>query len=76
MSAPDEVIDLTGLLCPLVVLRLAERVRDKKSGDRALVMSSDPLSAIDIPLFARRSGFVVVSASTGGDVLRFELRRE
>lgn len=76
MPVGCEVIDLTGLLCPLVVLRLAERVRTAPAGHRAIVLSDDPLSAIDIPVFARRNGFVVIGPEAAGGVLRFELSRE
>jgi TusA-related sulfurtransferase len=39
------------------------------------VLGTDPFSAIDIPVFAARNGFEVLRRVSGGDSLRFTLRK-
>ena len=54
-------LDLTGLRCPQVVLRLADFLRDLPPGTRVEVTSTDPLSAIDVPFFLDRTGHRLLS---------------
>lgn len=54
-------LDLTGLNCPHVVLRLAEHMRGLARGHRLAVTASDPLSAIDVPFYLHRAGHRLLS---------------
>jgi tRNA 2-thiouridine synthesizing protein A len=49
-------LDLIGLHCPEVVLRLRLAMDALPEGQTLVVETSDPLSMIDIPLYARRAG--------------------
>lgn len=49
-------LDTRGLLCPLPVIRLQDRVRDLPPGTRVELLSSDPGALIDIPAWCRMSG--------------------
>jgi tRNA 2-thiouridine synthesizing protein A len=55
------VLDLTGLNCPHVVLRLAEQMRTLAPGDRLTVTATDPLSAIDVPFYLDKVGHRLVA---------------
>ncbi len=57
----DLMLDLAGLFCPQVVLRLADAIRDLSSPATLSVISTDPLSAVDIPVFLRRHGHSLLS---------------
>ena len=57
------VLDLTGLACPHVVLRLAEHMRALAPGDRLEVTATDPLSAIDVPFYLDKTGHRLVARS-------------
>ena len=54
-------LDLSGLVCPHVVLRLAERLRAVAPGTRLRVLATDPMSAIDVPFYLGKVGHVLVS---------------
>ncbi len=49
-------LDLTGLKCPLPVLRTRKALRRLAPGDRLEVHCSDPLAAIDIPHLIAQTG--------------------
>ena len=49
-------LDLTGLKCPLPVLKTRKALRALTAGDRLEVYCTDPLSVIDIPNLIRETG--------------------
>jgi len=64
-------LDLSGLNCPHVVLRLAEHMRGLEAGARLIVISTDPLSAIDVPFFLDKAGHRLVSREKADGLIRF-----
>lgn len=53
-------LDARGLLCPLPVIRLQDRVRNLPPGTLVELLSSDPGTLIDIPAWCRMSGHRLV----------------
>ncbi len=49
-------LDLTGLKCPLPVLKTRKALKTLNPGDRLEVHCTDPLSVIDIPNLIRETG--------------------
>ena len=49
-------LDLTGLKCPLPVLKTRKALKSLSTGDRLEVHCTDPLSVIDIPNLIRETG--------------------
>jgi tRNA 2-thiouridine synthesizing protein A len=49
-------LDLTGLKCPLPVLRTAKALKALSPGEVLEVHCTDPLAVIDIPNLARETG--------------------
>jgi len=49
-------LDLTGLKCPLPVLKTRKALKGLTAGDRLEVHCTDPLSVIDIPNLIRETG--------------------
>lgn len=49
-------LDLTGLKCPLPVLKTRKALKTLTAGDRLEVHCTDPLSVIDIPNLIRETG--------------------
>ncbi len=49
-------LDLTGLKCPLPVLKTRKALKALLAGDRLEVHCTDPLSVIDIPNLIRETG--------------------
>ena len=66
-----EMLDLSGLNCPEVVLRVKEFVKQQPPGSRLEIVSTDPLSQIDIPLFVLKGGHELVSGAAEGRWFRF-----
>ena len=52
-------LDLTGLKCPLPVLRTRKALRAMAPGAVLEVVCTDPMSAIDIPNMVRESGDIL-----------------
>ncbi|RYH02879.1 MAG: sulfurtransferase TusA family protein [Alphaproteobacteria bacterium] len=72
-TEPD-VLDCRGLRCPLPVLKLEKRVEAAAPGTLLVVLATDPMAKIDIPLYCRQHGHNC-TVTTEGDVLRFEVVR-
>jgi TusA-related sulfurtransferase len=71
--AVPEMLDLTGKFCPEVVLCVKAHVETLPSGSALSVISTDPLSEIDIPLFAMRAGIAITHQEREGESIHFRL---
>jgi tRNA 2-thiouridine synthesizing protein A len=70
------VLDLTGLLCPMPVVKLAMAVKNVSIGAIIEATASDPGVLADIPAWARSSGNELVSLDKVGDKeFRFVVKR-
>ena len=67
---PDEIIDCRGLKCPLPVLKTEKRIAQVKPGTRLIILATDPVAKIDIPLFCTQNGHRC-EMTVEGDVMRF-----
>lgn len=67
-------IDARGLKCPLPVLKAEKRLAALPPGAEIVLLATDPMARIDIPLFCRQHGHGC-SISEADGILRFELRR-
>lgn len=72
---PDRVMDATGLLCPLPVLRARKAMQSLHDGQTLLLMATDPAAVIDVPHFCAEAGHSLLSASQKGDTHLFLLRK-
>jgi tRNA 2-thiouridine synthesizing protein A len=67
-----ETLDCRGLRCPLPVLKMEKRLAALAAGAELVVLATDPMAKIDIPLFCTQHGHTC-SVATDGDVMRFEI---
>jgi len=67
-------LDLTGLKCPLPVLRTRKALRTHGAGRVLMVTCTDPMALIDIPNLVREEGAWLDSAERDGNRLCFRLR--
>ena len=74
MPTEPERIDARGLKCPLPVLKMEKRLASLPSGASLLVLATDPMAKIDIPLYCRQNGHAC-TARADGDVLSFLIVR-
>lgn len=68
-------LDLTGLKCPLPVLRTRKALLSLKPGDVIRVVCTDPLAAIDLPNLLRETGDVLEQQSQEASRLTFLIRK-
>jgi len=68
-------LDLSGLKCPLPVLRTRKALRSVPAGTLLRVICTDPLCFIDIPNLVRETGDALVSQSRDGAATVFTIRR-
>jgi tRNA 2-thiouridine synthesizing protein A len=72
----ENTINLSGLLCPLPVLKAQKLLASMQSGHVLKVLATDPMAAIDMPHFCSEQGHVLLSSSKTGDVLEFRIKRK
>ncbi len=71
----NRTLDVTGLNCPLPVLRARKALKEVPVGDCLTVLATDPASGIDFRHFCDTSGHQLVDASEADGVFTFVIRR-
>ena len=72
----EEVLDATGLRCPLPVLRARKALRALPAGARLRVLATDPGAAQDFRAFCEATGHELVESRAAADgVLAFLIRK-
>ncbi len=74
LTTDADVIDARGLKCPLPVLKMEKRLDQLARGSRLVVLATDPMARIDIPLFCRQRNYPVRILEDGTG-LRFEIEK-
>jgi len=70
-----ETLDARGLKCPLPVLKAEKRLAQLPPGAQLLILATDPVARIDIPLYCRQQGHACSHEAEGG-VHRFHLVKD
>lgn len=66
-ESPARALDLSGLFCPLPVLRAKKALSEMRPGDLLRIYATDPGAREDIPAFARQSGHALENTQPDGD---------
>ena len=73
----EKILDATGLLCPLPVLKLRKHLNSMKIGEVVAVLADDPAAAIDIPFFCDETGHTLISQNaTESCATKYQIRKE
>lgn len=72
LTTEPETIDARGLKCPLPVLKMEKRIAALPRGASLLVLATDPMAKVDIPLFCKQNGHDC-AVTTDDGVLRFAI---
>ena len=72
----DESIDLSGLNCPLPILKTKKKLSSMSSGERLLVVATDPGSYDDFQYFCSHSGHKLISREKKDALYNFLIERE
>lgn len=75
MQKDARELDLRGLRCPLPALRTQKALRRACEGARLVVLSDDPLAAIDIAHLCRTDGHMLVETGAEDGFRRFVIER-
>ena len=70
--ATETRLDARGLKCPLPVLKLEKILATAAPGHRIVVLATDPMAKVDIPLYCRQHGHACQLAEADG-VLTFTI---
>ncbi|MBM3520292.1 MAG: sulfurtransferase TusA family protein [Alphaproteobacteria bacterium] len=71
----ETVLDLTGLLCPLPVLKAGKRLAGMAPGAVLTVIATDPMAEIDMAHFCRERGYLLMEQSREGQSFIFRIAR-
>jgi tRNA 2-thiouridine synthesizing protein A len=74
-NPPKMTLDLSGLLCPLPVLKARKKLESMASGQVLGVISTDPMSMVDMPHFCTEQGHLLLSAEKAGESFSFRIQR-
>ena len=74
-NPPKTILDLSGLLCPLPVLRARKKLEAMVSGEVLEVIATDPMSMIDMPHFCTEQNHTLLSAEKLGNSFNFRIQR-
>ncbi len=70
-----DVLDATGLRCPIPVLRARKRLKAMAPGGRLEVLTDDPASPIDMRHFCATEGHDIVEAQEADAPFRFVIAK-
>jgi TusA-related sulfurtransferase len=72
----EKEIDLTGLYCPMPVIRAREEISHITVGDDLRILADDPAAEEDLKRWATRSGHEVLGSSKNGEIISVVVRRK
>ncbi|BAK75034.1 SirA family protein [Pseudogulbenkiania sp. NH8B] len=74
---PDRLIDLSGLNCPLPILRSKKALAEMDSGTVLEVIATDPGAPKDFEAFCRQTGNALLASETTAEgKFRMVIRRK
>ncbi|WP_420546979.1 sulfurtransferase TusA family protein [Curvivirga sp.] len=71
----EEIMDLTGMRCPIPVLKARKRMKTMEVGAKAVIHATDPGAERDFPAFCESQGHKLLSSRWEGDVLILEIEK-
>ncbi len=71
----DQVLDCTGLACPLPVVKTSQAIKRIEPGQVLELLATDPGVEPDMQAWSRRTGNELLSISKEGDVFHILIRR-
>ena len=75
MTEEINFLDCRGLNCPLPVLNISKKMKSLESGSQLNVYTTDPLSELDIILWAEKTNNKVLSMDNRGEFFDFFIKK-
>lgn len=74
-SAIGVQLDLTGLTCPIPIVKTAKAIKELQPGELIEALATDPGSVADFAAWSRSTGNELVEQSEQDGVYRFVIRK-
>jgi len=74
-DAPDQVLDCTGMACPLPVVKTAQAIKTIEVGQVLELLATDPGVEPDMRAWSSRTGNELLGIEKDGEVFHVFLRR-
>jgi tRNA 2-thiouridine synthesizing protein A len=71
----DRFIDTSGSRCPLPVLKARKILLAMDTGQRLVLLATDPMSKIDVPHFCAEAGHRLLATRTDGNEQRYLIEK-
>lgn len=71
----DKVLDCTGLLCPIPVVKTSKAIKELEVGQVLEMIATDPGAPPDMHAWVRQTGHEMVAETTENGTFRFWFRR-
>lgn len=68
-------VDASGLTCPLPVLKARKQLIAMHPGEQLEVVTTDPMSVVDMPVFCAQAGHRILREEKHGDGFVFLIER-
>ena len=65
MTDKADILDATGLLCPLPVLKARKRLKSMSDGSILRMLADDPAAIVDVPHFCSEAGHALLESRDG-----------
>lgn len=75
-SHEPQVLDVTGLNCPMPLLKAKQALNAMEPAAQLKVLATDPGSVRDFEVFSRQSGHALLEASQDGDTYIYVLQKK
>lgn len=67
------LIDTLGMVCPLPLMQLQQRLEPLSVGTEVMLLADDPSSVDDVPFWCQQTGHQLISIETNS-LQQFEIR--
>lgn len=68
-------LDLTGLACPLPIVKVSKAIKEINSGEVIEALTSDPGALTDFPSWAETTGNEIIQTDSEGENTRFFIKK-
>lgn len=65
----DQVVDLTGLKCPMPIVRLTKQMKTLVSGEQLTAIADDPAFCLDVEAWCQSTGYKLIQLENDSDRL-------
>ena len=71
----DQILDVTGLACPMPIIRTKKKLNDLAEGQVLEIHATDKGAKADLAAWAMSSGHELITQTEEGHVLKFWMRK-